>query len=73
MHHNIFRGEVIMMYMKKMIAANKACTYCALITFGAIMGMASAKMLVSHCCCAQKMKKKAKKAFKTLEDKIMDM
>jgi hypothetical protein len=58
--------------MKRMIAQNKACTYCTLVMFGAIMGMAAAKMMVDRCCCAQKMKKKAKKALQNLEEKILD-
>jgi hypothetical protein len=40
--------------------------------FGAIMGMATAKMMVDRCCCTHKMKKKAKKALQNLEEKILD-
>ncbi len=61
-----------MMYMKRMIAQNKACTYCMLIMFGAIMGMATAKMMVERCCCAKQIKKKAKKALQNLEENILD-
>lgn len=61
-----------MMSMKKMIAANKMCTYVAFTALGAMIGMAAAKMAVQHCCCAEKLKCKAKKAFKAMENKIMD-
>lgn len=57
-----------MMRMKKMIATNKACTCLACTAMGAMIGMAAAKMLISHCCCAEKLKCKAKKALKNMED-----
>lgn len=60
-----------MMNMKKMIAANKFCTCVAFSALGAAMGMAAAKMLITNCCCAEKLKCKAKKAIKTMEDAIL--
>lgn len=61
-----------MMYMKKKIAANKLCTYVMLTAAGAVIGLAAAKMLVQHCCCAEKLKCKAKKALHTMEEKFLD-
>lgn len=59
-----------MMTMKKMIASNKMCVYAAMTVLGAMVGMTVAKTLVTHCCCAEKLKCKAKKAFKTMEDML---
>ena len=56
------------MRMKKMIAANKACTYMVMSAVGAMMGTMAAKMVINHCCCTEKLKCKAKKAFKNMED-----
>lgn len=61
-----------MMSIKKMVATNKMCTYMALTVLGAAVGMAAAKMVVTHCCCAEKLKHKAKKAFRAMEEKILD-
>ncbi len=58
--------------MKKKIAANKLCTYITLTAAGAVLGMAAAKMLIQHCCCAEKIKCKAKKALQTMEEKFLD-
>lgn len=58
--------------MKRKIAANKLCTYSTLVMVGAVAGMVSAKMLVEHCCCAEKLKCKAKKALRTMEEKFLD-
>ncbi len=62
----------MMFNMKRMVATNKLCTYTAMAVFGAVIGMVAAKSLVEHCCCAEKLKSKAKKAFKTMEEKIFD-
>ena len=59
------------MNMKRMIATNKKCTCIAMSILGAMAGMAAAKAVVNHCCCAERLKCKAKKAFKTMEDSIM--
>ncbi len=56
-----------MMRMKKMIAANKACTCFVGSVMGAMLGVAMAKMMINRCCCAEKMKCKAKKALKNME------
>ena len=56
-----------MMRMKKMIATNKACTCLAFTAMGAMMGMAAAKMVINHCCCAEKLKCKAKRALKNMD------
>lgn len=61
-----------MMSMKKMAASNKLGTYTLLTAVGAAIGMIAAKKLVTSCCCADKMKCKAKKAIKTLENKLLD-
>lgn len=65
-----------MMNMKQMVSSNKACTYMVLTALGAAAGvtagMTAAKMMVDHCCCGQSMKCKAKKALRTVEDKILD-
>ena len=60
------------MMMKKMISANKACTCIAMSAMGAMMGMLAAKMLIKRCCCAEQLKCKAKKAFKAVEEKLLD-
>ena len=64
-------GEVIFMKMKKIISANKLCTCMALSAMGAAMGMVIAKVIITNCCCGEKLKCKAKKAFKTMEEKIL--
>ncbi len=56
-----------MMRMKKMIAANKACTCMVCSAMGAVMGIALAKTVIERCCCTQKLKCKAKKALKNME------
>ena len=55
------------MRMKKMIAANKACTCMICSAVGAIMGVAAAKMMIKKCSCGEKIKCKAKKALKNME------
>lgn len=61
-----------MMNMKKMVSSNRALAYTLLTAAGAAIGMVAAKKLVTSCCCAEKMKCKAKKAIKTIENKILD-
>ncbi len=56
-----------MMHLKKMIAANKACTCITLTAMGAMAGMIVAKVMVDRCCCC-KIKGKAKKALKNMEE-----
>ena len=51
------------MCIKKLISANKLCTFM-------VMCVAAAQMMVSKCCCTAELKKKAKKAFKAVEDKL---
>lgn len=60
------------MNMKKMIAANKMCTYVAVTAMFTLAGMATAKCIINHCCCAEKLKCKAKKAFKAMENNILN-
>lgn len=60
-----------MMSMKKMISKNKLCAFMVLTAVGAAAGMAAAKVLITHCCCAETLKCKAKKAFKAMEEKIL--
>lgn len=62
----------MMTYMKKKIAANKLCTYTAFTVVGAMIGIVAAKTLVQHCCCAEKLKCKAKRALRTMEEKFLD-
>lgn len=61
-----------MMSMKKMVSSNKAGTYMVMTAIGAAMGMTAAKMVVDHCSCMNQMKCKAKKAFKTMEETLLD-
>ncbi len=56
-----------MMRMKKMIAANKTCTCLVCSAMGAMMGVAMANMMIKKCCCAEKLKCKAKKALQNME------
>ena len=58
------------MNFKKTIASKKGCTCTAMALFGALTGYIAAKMLINHCCCCETLACKAKKAFKTIEEKI---
>ncbi len=60
-----------MMTMKKMVATNKMCVYGMMTVLGAVVGMTAAKSLINHCCTAERLKCKAKRAFKTMENKMM--
>lgn len=59
------------MHFKKTIASNKLCTCVAMTALGAIAGWATAKLLITHCCCVENLACKAKKAIKAVEDKLM--
>lgn len=56
--------------MKKTIASNKMCAYFIITALGAFAGMAAAKMVVDRCCCCNDLKSKAKRALKTMEEKL---
>ena len=58
--------------MKKMVASNKLCTCMIMTAMGSMIGMLAAKYLITNCCCAEKLKCKAKKAFRAMEEKIME-
>ena len=60
-----------MMNFKKAIASKKGCTCTAMVLLGALSGYITAKLLITHCCCCESIACKAKKAFKTLEEKMM--
>ncbi|MBO5870575.1 MAG: hypothetical protein J6Q89_07495 [Clostridia bacterium] len=60
-----------MMNLNKMIAQNKKCACVAMTVIGAIAGWATAKLIITHCCCTQTLACKAKKAIKAVEDKMM--
>lgn len=59
-----------MMCMKKMIASHRAACDTVGVLLGVTMGFLVANALVNRCCPAHAMKKKAKKAFKCLEEKL---
>lgn len=61
-----------MMNIKKTVATNKLCTFISLTVVGAAMGMVLAKTVIEHCCCAEKIKSKAKKAIRAMEDKLFE-
>lgn len=58
------------MKFKKMISSNKLCTCLVLSAAGAFMGMVAAKALIKNCGCCEKLKCKAKKAIKTIEQSL---
>lgn len=59
-----------MLSMKKTVAENRLCSYLLMSFIGAAMGCIAAKVVVDCCCKSQNLSCKAKKAFKTIEDKI---
>ncbi len=61
-----------MMNIKKCVAGNKLCTFISITVLGAAIGMVAAKAVVEHCCCASKIKNKAKKAIRAMEDKLFE-
>ncbi len=44
----------------------------AMTAMGAMMGMLAAKMLIKRCRCTEQLKCRAKKAFKAVEEKLLD-
>lgn len=60
-----------MMHFRKAVAGNKMCACIAMTALGAIAGWATAKLIITHCCCAETLACKAKKAIKAVEDKMM--
>ncbi len=57
--------------MKKMISTNKTLTYMVMCTAGVMLSIAATKMLIGHCCCTESLKSKAKRALKSVEEKMM--
>ncbi len=60
------------MNIKKMVASNKIWVCFAMTAMGAMAGMYAAKSMIKHCCSAERMKAKAKKAFRTMEETLLD-
>lgn len=56
--------------IKKFIVANKICVFITMSAIGFMAGMMAAKITVDNCSCTKKLANKAKKAFKTMEDKL---
>lgn len=56
--------------IKKMISDNRKATCIAMAMAGLALGLIASKMVLERCCTNQ-LKKKAKKAFKAVEDKMM--
>lgn len=56
--------------MKKMIASHRATCDIIGVALGVGLGFLVANTMVNKCCCNHDLKKKAKKAFKCLEDKL---
>lgn len=52
--------------MKKMIATNKLCTFITVTAMFSLTGMVVAKCMINSCCQTEKLKCKAKKAFRTM-------
>ena len=59
-----------MMCMKKMVAGHRAACDMIGIAMGIALGYLAANALVNSCQSGRKMKKKAKKAIKYLENKL---
>lgn len=57
--------------MKKMVSANKALTYAVMCLAGILMSFAAAKIVINHCCCAETLKSKARRALKNVEEKML--
>lgn len=57
--------------IKKMISDNRKATCIAMAMAGLALGLIASKMVLERCCCTNQLKKKAKKAFKAVEDKMM--
>lgn len=56
--------------MKKMIANHRAMCDIVGMSLGIMLGFLIANTMVNRCCPSHELKKKAKKAFKCLEDKM---
>ncbi len=61
---------IIMFCMKKMIAGHRVICNMVGAAAGIGLGFLAANMMVNKCSCGCDLKKKAKKAFKCLEDKL---
>ena len=59
-----------MFCMKKMIAKHRLICNMVGVALGVTVGVLVANMTVNRCSCSCSLKKKAKKAFKCLEDKL---
>lgn len=59
-----------MMCMKKMVASHRLVCDMVGVALGIGLGFLAANTLVNCCTPSRKMKKKAMKAFKSLEDKL---
>ncbi len=60
----------MMLCMKKMIAGHRAMCNMIGALAGIGLGFLAANLLVNQCDCSCDLKKKAKKAFKCIEDKM---
>jgi len=56
--------------MKKMIAGHRAMCDIVGMVMGVMLGFLIANTMVNKCCPTHALKKKAKKAFKCMEDKM---
>ncbi len=68
--HNSIEVKIYMNF-RKTVASKKGCTCVTMVALGALAGFVTAKMLINHCCCCETLACKAKKAFKTIEEKIV--
>ncbi len=59
-----------MTYMKKMIAKHRAMCDIIGMSLGIMLGFLIANTMVNKCCPTHALKKKAKKAFQCMEDKM---
>lgn len=60
----------MMFFMKKMIAGHRLACNMVGCMLGIGMGILAANLTVNKCSCGCGLKKKAKKAFKCIEDKL---
>ncbi len=59
-----------MMNFKKTVASKKGCTCITMVLLGALSGYVTAKLLINHCRCCESLTDKAKRAFKSIEEKM---
>ncbi len=59
-----------MMSMKKAVASNKMCAFLIAAAMGAAIGMVAGKVVIDRCSCCNDLKSKAKRALKTMEEKL---